>query len=94
MQKKLMGLFLISLMLLASCAPHVHTVGKGAQGSGSMTQREIYVINLVPLKNVQSKDLAGSAEDYTITTQHDVLGIVIAIVTLGILSSRTVTVDK
>ena len=94
MQKKLMGLFLVGLMLLASCAPHVHTVGKGSQGSSSVTQREIYVINLLPLKNVQSKDLAGSAEDYTITTHHDVLGVIIGIVTLGILSSRTVTVNK
>jgi hypothetical protein len=94
MQKKLMGLFLISLMLLASCAPHVHTVGKGAQGHASVTKREIYVINLIPLKEIDSKDLAGDATNYTIDTKVDFLGVVILILTGSIITSRTVTVTK
>jgi len=94
MSKKIMGVLLVALMLVASCAPHSHIVGDGAQGHASVTMREIYVINLIPLKEIDSKDLAGDAANYTIDTKVDFLGVVVQLVTGGIITSRTVTVTK
>lgn len=53
------------------------------------------LFGLIPLNKVDTKQMAGDASDYTITTKQDItdilLGMVVSVVTLG---TRTVTVEK
>jgi type II secretory pathway component PulK len=87
---------LMVVALVAGCATHIHQVGRGAQSGQMEQQRQWYVLfGLVPINNVDTGDMAGEADDYTIKTQQSFLDVVINIFT-GIVSvnSRTVTVTK
>ena len=94
MKKKLIAPLLLAVLVLAGCSAHVHMVGKGAQGSDVETARQFYVISLAPLNEVDTRAMAGGAEDYTIKTAAGFVDIVIATVTGGIITSRKVVVEK
>jgi len=88
-------LFLFTLSLVG-CSAHIHTIGKGPQGQTMMQQRQWYVLwGLVPINDVDTHQMAGSAADYEIKTEQSALDVIINIFT-GIVTvySRTVTVTK
>ncbi|MBS3806051.1 MAG: hypothetical protein KGY60_00980 [Bacteroidales bacterium] len=93
---KLTALMLGVMFFFASCATHVHTVGSGAQGNTSMEERQWFVLwGLVPLNDVDSREMAGDAQNYTITTEQAPLDVIINIFTTYVtVVSRTVTVEK
>lgn len=93
---KLTALMVGVMFLFAACATHVHTVGSGAQGNTKMEQRQWYVLwGLVPLNEVDSHEMAGGTENYTITTEQAPLDVIINIFTTYVtVVSRTVTVEK
>ena len=93
---KLTGLLLGVMFLFAACATHVHTVGSGAQGGTTTEQRQWYVLwGLVPLNDVDSDEMAGDAQNYTITTEQAPLDVIINIFTAYVtVVSRTVKVEK
>jgi PBP1b-binding outer membrane lipoprotein LpoB len=94
MKKKLIAPLLLAVFVLAGCAAHMHVVGEGAQGTEVVAARQFYVISLAPLNEVDTRAMAGGAEDYTIKTAAGFLDIVIATVTGGIITSRKVVVIK
>lgn len=93
---KLTGLMLGVMFLFAACSTHVHTVGSGAQGNTKMEERQWFVLwGLVPINEVDSKEMAGDAQNYTITTEQAPLDVIINIFTTYVtVVSRTVTVEK
>ena len=98
MMKKIvsLGMIIVFLTLIIGCAAHVHTVGDGAKGSDMTEARQWYILfGLVPLNEVDTKDMSGGAENYEIKTEQSALDIVMNIFT-GLISvySRTVTVTK
>jgi hypothetical protein len=92
--RKLIPALMLAVLVLASCAAHVHVVGEGAQGMTMSKARQFYVIDLAPLNEVDTRAMAGDAADYTIKTEAGFVDILITVVTGGIISSRTVTVTK
>ena len=93
---KFTALMLGVMFLFASCATHVHNVGSGAQGNNKMEERQWYVLwGLVPINEVDTHEMAGDAENYTITTEQATLDVIINLFTTYVtVVSRTVTVEK
>ena len=87
---------ILGVLLLIGCAAHVHKVGNGAQGNDIMMERQWYVLyGLVPINEVDTNAMAGTATDYEIMTQHTGLDVIINIFTSAIsINSRTVIVRK
>ena len=77
-----------------ACATHTHDVGKGAQGNVVKKGRQLWVINLVPINQVDTAVMAGDAADYTIETQVDFIDILVTVLTGNIITSRAVKVKK
>ena len=77
-----------------ACATHTHDVGKGAQGNVVKKGRQLWVINLVPINQVDTAVMAGDASDYTIETQVDFIDILVTVLTGNIITSRAVKVKK
>lgn len=89
-----MILFFLGFMI--GCSTHFHEIGKGAQGVKVEEKRQWYILfGLVPLNEVDTKEMADGATDYDIETQLTALDIVMNIFT-GLISvnSRTVVVTK
>ena len=82
------------LIFLASCATHTHIVGNGASGSNTITKRQLYVLNIVPINDIDTNIIAGDAEDYTIVTTQTFVDGLITAVTGGVISIRSVSVTK
>ena len=87
---------ILGVLLLIGCAAHVHKVGNGAQGNDMMMARQWYVLfGLVPINEVDTNAMAGTATDYEIMTQYTGLDVIINIFTSAIsIHSRTVIVRK
>jgi hypothetical protein len=84
------------VILFSSCYTLTHTVGNGGGSGEKVEKRAWYILwGLVPLNTVESKALAGNASNYTVTTSHTVIDVLLNIVT-GIVTvgSQTVTVQK
>lgn len=98
MYKKITSILLLLCMCvtLSGCFTINHKVGNGAQGSTKVEQRQWYVLwGLVPLNEVDSQAMAAGANDYTVTTQHTFLDMVIGIFTgLITVQPKTVAVTK
>jgi hypothetical protein len=98
MKRKIFALILVSILmfLLVGCAAHIHKVGTGGQGNDMKEARQWYVLwGLVPINDVDSAQMAGSAKNYTIKTEQSPLDVVINIFTSAVtVYSRTVTVTK
>jgi len=84
----------VILLTLMACATHTHDVGKGAQGNVVKKGRQLWVINLVPINQVDTAAMAGDAADYTIETQVDFIDILVTVLTGNIITSRAVKVKK
>lgn len=92
--------FLKSLVLLlclaftvSSCYTNVHVVGDGAQTGVKVSKKQWYAIwGLVPIgEEVNTKAMAGK-DDYTITTTHSFVDLVISAFT-GIVTIQVKTVE-
>lgn len=98
--KKVKSLLLIAVfaltLALSSCYTMVHTVGDGARGGQVTAQKQWYALyGLVPINNVNSKTMAGGAENYTITTEITFIDYVISAFTSWVtITVQTVEVQK
>ena len=82
-------------MLFSSCYTYTSVVGKGAQGSNSVSKWNHYLINgLAPVGVSDSKAMAGGASDYTVTTTASFVNGLVSALTFGIYSPTTTTVTK
>ena len=91
---KKMKFFLATFMLallLSSCMTLTHVVGTGGSSGDSVEQKQWYALwGLVPINEVNSKEMAGGAANYTITSQQKFVDVIISAFT-GIV---TVTVQN
>ena len=94
MKTKILIIATSFLLVFSACTTHTHIVGKGAQGTSEVSKRQLWVISLVPINDVDTRKMAGDAMDYEIQTQEDVIDLIIAGLTSGLISSRKVTVKK
>jgi predicted small secreted protein len=85
--------------LLTSCNATMHTVGTGGSGdckspsSYDAKKKQWYILyGLVPLNHVDSKDLAGGAQNYTIRTTTSFGDYLISIPGSYLLGLKTQTV--
>jgi len=85
-----------ALLLFVGCATHVHKIGTGPQSFTNDEMRQWYILwGLVPLNEVDTKDMAGDAANYEIKTEVTPLDILISIPAGWVsVTSRTVTVTK
>ena len=81
---------------MTSCYTLEHTVGDGAQGSTVEKQKQWYALwGAVPINEVDSKEMAGGAEDYTIKSQHKFVDQLITFFTAYVsITVQTVEVKK
>lgn len=85
----------MSVMLFSSCYTYSTVVGKGAQGSQSVSKWNHYVIyGLAPVGVSDAKVLAGGATDYTVTTKQSFVNGLISGITFGIYTPTTTIVTK
>lgn len=86
---------LISLTMVA-CHTHTHVVGRGAQTGMTESAKQWYILwGLVPLSNVDTKAMAGGANDYTITTTTSFVDVIIgAFTSIVTVDCRTVEVKR
>ena len=94
MKNKPLVLLTAFVLILSACSTHTHVVGNGAQGNYQKSKRQLWVISLVAINDVDTQALAGGATDYEITTQSDIVDIIIGGFTGGLIVSRKVTVTK
>jgi hypothetical protein len=93
---KLAAIVLVLALVLAGCQTHVHVVGGGAQGGQVEEAVQWYALwGLIELNEVSSADMAGDAEDYTITTQYTFIdGLISYFTSIATINRRTVMVEK
>ncbi|MHC4591444.1 MAG: Bor/Iss family lipoprotein [Planctomycetota bacterium] len=96
--KRWVSLVLVVAMMSMSlgCYSLRHTVGSGPTTGVEVSGRQWYLLwGLVPLGREDSKDLAGDAKDYRVTTRQGFSDILINIFTgLVTVYSRSVIVEK
>ena len=90
----------VTILLLAlffvGCTTHIHKVGSGPTAYDSEELRQWYILwGLVPINDVDTKDMAGDAKNYEIKTEVTPLDFLISIPASAVsITSRTVTVVK
>ena len=96
--KKIRMLFLALTIAFAitSCYTLEHTVGMGAKGGSTMEKRQWYVLwGLVPINQVDSKQMAGGAANYNIKSQMTFVDVIIsAVAGIVTVSCQSVMVTK
>jgi len=98
MKKTILGVLgtLVLSAGLTGCFTMKHRVGNGPSTGAESEERQWFILwGLVPLNDVDSQEMAGSATNYEVQTQQSFLDVIINIFT-GYVSivSRTVTVTK
>jgi hypothetical protein len=96
-QQYLSPLCALALALsLGSCMQLNHIVGTGAQGGSEASKRQWYALwGLVPLGEVDARQLAGGATNYTVHSEHGIVDILLNLLTGWVtINSQTVTVTK
>ena len=81
---------------LMGCWTFQHQVGTGAATGVKVEKKQWFILwGLVPLNEIDSKALAGGAENYTVQTQQSFVDVVIGVVTGWVtIYPQTVTVTK
>lgn len=97
--KRLLTSLVLALFLtttFTACATHQHVVGDGAKNNQKVEERQWYILfGLVPLNNVDTKQIASGVQNYEIKTQQSALDVIMNIFTgIVTVNSRTVTVTK
>lgn len=96
MKKPVLFIFTMALALsLNSCYTYSHTVGNGAQTGETVTKKNHYFVYGLAKGNLSDpKEMAGSADDYDVTIQHTFVDGLLRVVTFGIYTPTTTTVNK
>ena len=94
MKPKILIIATSLVLFISACTTHTHIVGTGAQGNAEVSKRQLWVISLVPINDVDTRKMAEGAKDYEIQTQVDFIDIIVSGLTSGIVTSRNVTVKK
>jgi hypothetical protein len=81
------------VLSMSSCMINTHTVGEGSKGQEKVSKEMFYLIGN-RISKVDTKELAGDAESYTIKTEMGPIGFILNTLTFGVISTRTVTVTK
>ena len=82
---------IIIFILLCSCMSHRLKVGKGATKGYNETHWQTYFLGFVPMGN-KLKEITQGKTDYNIYTRANFLDFFIFYATLGIITSRTITI--
>ncbi len=90
MKKLVLGIVVVSS--LSSCYINEHVIGSGGT-TESARKKTVYIIGN-RVSEVDSKSLAGGAENYTIDTRYNFVDMLISGVTFGIVGTRTVIIKK
>lgn len=92
---KILGGTLLSCFLLTSCYTYTTVVGDGAQGNKEVTKWNHYLVcGLAPIGVSDSKEMAGGAENYEVTTKLTFVNGLISGITGGIYTPTVTTVKK
>lgn len=92
---KTLGAATLLMVLMTSCFSYTSVVGNGPQGNQEITQWNHYVIyGLAPVGVSDSKQMAGGAEDYSVTTRQTFVNGLVSAITFGIYTPTTTTVKK
>jgi hypothetical protein len=89
-------IILLLALFFVGCTTHLHKVGSGPESYNSEELRQWYILwGLVPINDVDTKDMAGDAINYEIKTEVTPLDFLISIpASVVTVTSRTVTVVK
>ena len=94
--KKLLKSTILLLCLaftISSCYTNTHVVGDGAQSGVTVSKKQWYAIwGLVPIGQEADTNAMAGKDDYTITTTHSFIDLVISAFT-GIVSIQVKTVE-
>lgn len=93
---KALIIVLVFALAMTSCYSLEHTVGAGAQGNNTVSEKQWYALwGLVPLNDVDSQEMARGAENYTIHTQFTFVDYIItAFTSVVTISVQTVEVER
>ena len=93
--KAFLGIFLL-LIFLSSCMSLTHVVGNGASSGVATEKKQWYALwGLVPINEVDSKAMAGGAQNYTIKSKVKFVDYVIsAFTSIVTVNVQTVSVQK
>ncbi|MDD5067474.1 MAG: hypothetical protein PHF84_10570 [bacterium] len=98
MTRKTLCILMLLMFVIAftGCTTNRHVIGSGPKSNEEVTGRQWYILfGLVPLNEVNSKEMAGNASDYEIQTQQSVVDVILSMFTsIVTIQSRTVTVTK
>ena len=94
MKPKILLIATSLILFISACSTHTHIVGNGAQGNAEVSKRQLWVISLVPINDIDTRKMAGGATDYEIQTQVDFIDVIISGLTSSVITSRKVTVKK
>lgn len=96
MKKFIVLMFVVALFATSCISQHRHVVGNGPKTGVKVESRQWYALwGLVPVGSVNTKELAGGAENYEIYTRCNAADFFLNILTsIATFQSRTVTVTK
>jgi len=93
MKKLLVVLTCFLAVSFTSCFTVEHTVGEGSKTGVTIEQKQWYALwGLIPIIEVDTKAMAGGAENYTITTKHSFVDQLISAIT-GVVSIVVISVE-
>lgn len=82
-------------LMMTSCYTFTATVGNGPQTGTKIIAKNHYLVDgLAPIATVNTKELVGDTEDYSITVSHTFIDGFLAALTGGMYSPTTVTITK
>ena len=80
--------------VMTSCMINTHVVGSGAKSDEFAVRKKTVYILGNRVSEVDSKELAGGAENYEIDTRGNISDMLISTFTFGIVNTRTVSIKK
>ncbi|MEM9896172.1 MAG: Bor family protein [Bacteroidota bacterium] len=85
----------VIMVVLSSCYSYTSVVGSGAQGSSETKEWNHYILfGLAPVGLSDSKQMAGGAENYEVTTKTTFINGLLAGLTFSLYTPTTTIVKK
>lgn len=86
-------MLLIIAVSMTSCYTLTYSVGEGARTGYTVSKKNHYLIyGLIPLQTSDPQEMAGGAENYDVTIQHNFIDGLVDFLTGGIYTPTTTTV--
>lgn len=80
---------------MTSCYTYTHTVGEGPQSGVTVKEKNHYFIyGLAPGKQSNPKQMADGSDNYQVTIEHTFVDGLLNVLTFGIYTPTTTTVQK